>query len=159
MTMRRTLGPAPALGLLALVLLGGCGSRSAGPGTTTQPTTAGVTAARQVALVSATAAGGRVSTTPARLGTPAAVDRFTAQFRGDALAGKVGAVVRQTDVPAGRMLVGAVVAVACDVPPGVRVEDTGAGLRVVARPMRSPKRECFAPVTTVAVVSVPTDAL
>jgi hypothetical protein len=156
MTMRRTLGPAPALTLLALALLGGCGSRSAGPDRAADPTQA--PGARQVALVSQTAAGGRVSARPVRLGAPASVDRFTAQFRGDALAAKVAAAVRRADVPASRVLLGAVVAVGCDVPPGVRVEGSGADLGITALPVRSPKQECFAPVTTVAVVSVPADA-
>lgn len=173
MTMQRTLGRTPTRALLvlvlsALVLLGGCGSRSGGAGSATDtagstpatPGSQGTTGAgpQQVALVTQTAAGGRVGAKPAHLGTPAAVDRFTAQFRGSALADKVTAAVRRADVPEDRVLLGAVVAVGCDIPPGVRVEHAGDGLRIVAEPVRSPRPECLAPMTTVAVVSVPAGA-
>ena len=66
--------------------------------------------------------------------------------------------VRRASPPDGRVLLGAVVAVGCDVPPGVRVEGAGSDLRILAKPVPSPLQECLAPVTTVAVVSVPADA-
>lgn len=152
MTMRPALDRSLVLAALVAASLTGCAS---GTGTASDHTGAGEPRFTQVALVSQTAAGGRVAEEPARLSTPAAVDRFTAGFRGHALADKVAVAVRRADVPAGRVLLGAVVAVGCDIPPGVRVEDSGTGVRIVALPVRSPHRECLAPVTTVALVSVP----
>ncbi len=173
--MRRTLGQSLALAVLGGACLTGCGSGTgsasdhadapaSGSAAASASASASDTARSQpdvtrVALVSQTAAGGRVGERPVRLDTPAAVHRFTAPFRGGTLAGKVAAAVRRADVPPGRVLLGAVVAVGCDIPPGVRVVGSGPGLRLVATPVRQPKQECFAPVTTVAVVSVPAGAV
>ncbi len=44
-----------------------------------------------------------------------------------------------------------VVSVGCDVPPGATVQD---GV-IVPEKVASPLKECFAPVTTVALASVP----
>ena len=169
--MRRTLGQSLALAVLGGACLTGCGSGAGtasddahAPASRSASASASASARSQpdvtrVALVSQTAAGGRVGGQPVRLDTPAAVHRFTAPFRGGTLAGKVAAAVRRADVPPGRVLLGAVVAVGCDIPPGVRVVGSGPGLRLVATPVRQPKQECFAPVTTVAVVSVPAGAV
>ncbi len=149
MLMRRILGAATVA-----LLLTGCGS--APP---TGPAPAPAIDFTEIALVSATAAGGRVSATPARVDDPAAVAAFGDRFRGTVLGRRVRAVVRRADVGADRVLLAAVVAIGCDVPPGVRVDRSSAGPRITALPVESPLPECFAPVTTVAVVSVPADAL
>jgi len=168
--MRRTLGQSLALAVLGAACLTGCGSGAGtasdhadAPASGSAAASASDSASSQpdvtrVALVSQTAAGGRVGEQPVRLDSPAAVHRFTAPFRGGTLAGKVAAAVRRAEVPSGRVLLGAVVAVGCDIPPGVRLVGSGPGLRLVATPVRQPKQECFAPVTTVAVVSVPAGA-
>ena len=87
---------------------------------------------------------------------PSPVHRAVPVRRAGGEGGGGGAPCRR----AGRtVLLGAVVAVGCDVPPGVRVEGTGCrpadprGAGAVAQ------QECLAPVTTVAVVSVPAAAL
>jgi len=165
MTMRRPQAQSLVLAALAATLVGcGSGADTASDGGSGRPSdrssaSSGVLDFDQVALVSQTAAGGRVSAEPVRLDRPRAVHRFTGQFRGDALAVKVAAEVRRADVPDDRTLLGAVVAVGCDVPPGVRVEDSAAGPQVTALPVEAPQQECFAPVTTVALVSVPASAL
>ena len=165
--MRRALGQSLALALAAscAVAVTGCGSDAgtatdpASPSTASSSPTAGGPDFDEVALVSQTAAGGRVSPRPVPLDGAAAVSAFTDQFRSPGLGRQVAKAVRRADVPPGRALLGAVVAVGCDVPPGVRVEDSGAGPEITALPVGSPKQECFAPVTTVAVVSVPADTL
>jgi hypothetical protein len=152
MTMRPLVEPL-VLAALAAALVG-CGSGTAPTGGQASEGPDVVV----VALVSQTAGGGRVSAKPARLDRPAAVTRFTGQFRGDALRSKVAGAVRRASPQDGRVLLGAVVAIGCDVPPGVRVEGAGSDLRILAKPVPSPLQECLAPVTTVAVVSVPADA-
>ena len=57
------------------------------------------------------------------------------------------------------MLLGSVVSVGCDVPPGVDVHRTGGGLAITAQKVAAPTKECFAPVTTVALVLVDAAAL
>jgi hypothetical protein len=167
--MRRTLGQSLALAAFWAAAVTGCGSDA---GTASDPATdpassstrsssssAGGLDFDEVALVSQTAAGGRVSPEPVPLDGAAAVSAFTDRFRSPGLGRRVARAVRRADLPPGRALLGAVVAVGCDVPPGVRVEDSGAGPEITALPVESPKQECFAPVTTVAVVSVPADTL
>lgn len=186
MTMRRTLGQSLALPLVLPLLLTGLGTLSAcgsdvgaasdrsgssesapaepsEPGAPSSGSSSNPAAGRvdfeEVALVSETAAGGRVTKEPVRLDDAAAVRALTGRLRSEGLGRKVARAVRGADVPADQALLGAVVSVGCDVPPGVRVEDTGAGPAITALPVESPLQECFAPVTTVAVVSVPADAL
>jgi hypothetical protein len=105
-------------------------------------------------MVHATAAGGTVDPAAVRLDGAAALSGFTARFEGDTLAGDVQEKVAATDVPDGKALVGAVVSVGCDVPPGVGVRETEEGLQVTALKVKAPTPECFAPVTTVALLLV-----
>jgi hypothetical protein len=104
-----------------------------------------------VEIVTGTGAGG--ATGPAvRLDAPGGLARLTRAFSGHPLAAEVRSVVAATDVPSGQGLYGAVVAIGCDVPPdaSVRVEDGD----VVITPAKvtSPLQECFAAVTSVAIV-------
>ena len=59
-------------------------------------------------------------------------------------------------VPEGYTVMGAVVSIGCDVPPGVAVEQEPGRLGLHAA-QGAPARcqECFAPVTSVAIVAVP----
>jgi hypothetical protein len=143
--MMRLLGP-----LAALLLLAACGSGSepgSAPATPTSQPDAGFVVSDR--LVSQTAGGGAVGERATPLPDAAAVARFTDGLR-PALAAKVQAAVRQTPVGRGQRLLGQIVAVGCDVPPGVTVERDP--LRAVAQPAASAKPECFAPITTVALV-------
>ena len=49
----------------------------------------------------------------------------------------------------------AVVAIGCDVPPGVDVRRAGDGIEITPQEVAAPHEECFAPVTTVALKPVP----
>jgi hypothetical protein len=111
-----------------------------------------------VDTLTATAAGGQVSPTAVPLDDDAAVQSFVAQFTGSDLGAQVEQTVAQTDVPAGQQLYGAVVAVGCDAPDQVLVTTSGSDVVVTAVKVPSPKSECFAPMTTVALVLVPTSA-
>jgi hypothetical protein len=104
-------------------------------------------------LVSGTAAGGD----PARLATPladrAAVAAYVRQFS-DPFASKLTSAIDRIPVPSDSSLVAAVVAIGCDVPPGVDVERTIEGVVIEPHRLASPHQECFAPVTTVALAAV-----
>lgn len=110
------------------------------------------TPAEVVGLVSQTAGGGHTAPRATSLPDDAAVDRYVAGFDAS-LADRVRAAVEH-DRPAGGTLYAQVVAVGCDVPPGARV-DVRQDVRITADPVRHPKPECFAPVTTVALALVP----
>ena len=108
--------------------------------------------AKVVRLVSQTGGGGRVANEATRVSDDAEVDRYVVGFE-RALADQLRAAIAASS-RAGGTLYAQVVALGCDVPPGASVE---AGKDVVIRPdpVASPRRECFAPVTTVALVLVP----
>lgn len=103
-----------------------------------------------VEIVHATAVDGRVSTTPEPVGDPAAVADFSAQFTRPAMQEAIVEVVGGHEPTGGSELVAAVVAIGCDVPPGVTYLDGE------VRPLKviDPLQECFAPVTSVAILEV-----
>jgi len=155
MVMRRTLGAT----LLVPILLAGCGDAGDDNGDNGDTGDTGATAhppAPTVTVVSGTAAGGQVADEVTVLDDDAAIAEYAGRFRGP-LAGEVTRAAGRADVAADSVLVAAVVAVGCDVPPGVDVAGTGADARFVVAKVASPHPECFAPVTTVALAVVPQD--
>ena len=161
MTMKRLLGPA----LLAVV----CCS----PAAATRPRTARATpppsrrsttasdepteaaAPQTIAIVSQTAAGGEVDLNAVPVDDDAALQEFTAQFNKAGLEEKIATAVAGATVPEGYTVMGAVVSIGCDVPPDVSVEQGPDGWVVTPHKVPSPLQECFAPVTSVAIVAVP----
>lgn len=141
MVMRRTLGT-----IALLLALAGCGASEPDPDAR-DPDPSDVT---QVALLSATSAGGEVTSVPTVLADAAAVREYAAQFRGEELEREIIDTASETDVPEGQQLAAAVVAVGCEVP--TEVTGTSGDLHAV---LPSSTKECFAPVTTVALVLVP----
>lgn len=149
--------------LLVLALAAGCGDepRSTSPRVETPAGTRTTEPAGdawvEIAIVTGTAAGGEVSNEPARVDTQAALDAFVAQFERSDLADKVlGAVsgaVSGAGMPEGWVPVAAVISIGCDVPPGV-VVDTAGGLSVTGQKVAEPLPECFAAMTSVAVLAV-----
>lgn len=161
--MRRTLGTILLVSLLAGPLFG-CGSdeTASDPATTSSSPTGSTSAglpdgpvdSTLVELVSQTAAGGKVSERATVLAETADVADFVEQFKTGKLGGELMAAAEGAEVAQGQELVGAVVALGCDVPPGVSVQAVDGVLTITPLKVKSPLQECFAPVTTVALVSV-----
>jgi len=106
-----------------------------------------------------TEAGGQVSQVAVPLAAGDDVQAFTAQFETAAMKARVQDEVQKADVPDGMLLYGAVVAIGCDQPTAVDVSVDSAGVVVTAQKVPSPLQECFAPMTTVALVLVPASAV
>lgn len=150
--MRRFLG---SLALLALIASGtsACGDDESDPiGGDTGPERPAHSST--VAILSATAAGGKVSMSPTPLPDEQAARRYSQQFRQPGLGRQIADVVARTEVPDGQALAAAVVSVGCDVPPSVTITETDDGVVVSADEVPSPMPECFAAVTSVALVLV-----
>lgn len=178
--MRRLLGPAPHTLLVLLLvpwLLVGCGSGGGETGTDTQPAGSSSPSPSgeppesspgaetgppeevdedDVTLVHQTAAGGQTSQTLVPVEETDDLQAFLRQFRNPEFAGEVEDAVDAARAE-GVRVTAAVVAVGCDVPPGVVVtpSESREGYRITPRKVADPLQECFAPVTTVAVVAVP----
>jgi hypothetical protein len=153
-TMKRTLGS--LLATATLLAVTGCGASSsstvAGPDT---PSPGPITGAQVLPLISVTGGGGRVAPSATLLDTKAHIRAFTGQFRAPTMAIRVAAAVQQA-VASGHIVYGAVVAVGCDRPPGADVSlDADGQVQITAQEVASPLQECLAPVTTVAIASVP----
>jgi len=162
--MRRTLGTL-CLGLaLAASVLTGCGDSD--PGLAPDPaahsssaTDSAAFEAHVVALLSQTGAGGATSTQATVLGDDAAVADFAGQFTRGSLGDQIRAKAGSARLAGDQTLVAAVVAVGCDVPPGVTVTPGAEGVVITPQKVAKPTMECFAPVTTVALVAVPSSAV
>jgi hypothetical protein len=160
--MRRHLGSfLPVLLLTALsgTLLAGCGDDSSSP-VAKDSSSAGDSPSAQpvghklVDTITVTGAGGTVSDTGVALSDDAAVQEFVSQFTSADLPQQVQDAVAATEVPEGEELYGAVVAVGCDSPDQVDVDVSDAAVTITAVAVPSPKPECFAAMTTVALVLV-----
>lgn len=105
-------------------------------------------------IVSETAAGGTVSPDLTPLPGPDELAGFTEQFESTAFREEIATAVQEHEPREGYVVGAAVVAIGCDVPPGVSVEADGDGFTVEADEVADPLPECFAPVTSVAVIQV-----
>lgn len=138
-------------------------SSSAGGGTSDSDTStgggallaAGETATTsEVRIVSASNADGEATTQPVPLVDDAAVRELVAPLGAD-LPAQVEAAVRDTDVPEGQTLMGAVVAVGCEKPTAVELTQTFEGYEVTAVLPKSGV-QCLVAVTSVALFLVET---
>ena len=159
MSMTRFLGLFAAL----LLSLSGCGSdqgsaqdpgdEPSGPGTVpTKDFSYDV-----VALVSGSAAHGPgvKGTRPALVSDQASLTTFAEQFQGplpSSLKQQGGQALQ--DLAKGDVLTATVIAVGCEPPTEVTVENDGTSTHVAAVPVKS-NIQCLVPVTTVALVSMP----
>jgi hypothetical protein len=177
--MRRTLGALLLTAALATAALAGCaddggdtraedaasGAASASPSDLPSaapsgaPSTRGAVDFTEVALLSETAAGGEVEHRATVLDDASAVNGFAAQFETGAMSDGLTTAVREADVAEGQELAAAVVSIGCDVPPGVTVQKLEGGVAILPLKVKSPLKECLAPVTTVALVAVDESAL
>jgi hypothetical protein len=170
--MRRLLGSALPAFLLAGVLTA-CGDDDSGgvaqdPAPTSPTSSSTVSTATPtdgtvdfelVTTFTETEAGGQVSQVAVPFAAGDDVEAFTAQFESDAMKARVQQEAEKVDVPDGMALYGAVIAIGCDAPDKVAVTRTDAGLVITALKVASPMLECFAPMTTVALVLVPSSAV
>ncbi len=166
--MRRLLGPCLAA---VLLLLAGCGDTTSDAASDpADPSSSSTTPASDpsvtvdpddglepvtLAIVSQTAVGGHVDLDAVPIDDEAARQEFAAQFRRPSMGAKIAQAVASGSVPEGYTVMGAVVAIGCDVPPGVTVTQSPDGWVITPDPVPSPLQECLAAVTTVAVVAVP----
>ena len=158
----------------ALVLLvAGCGDTSSDTADDPTPTSSGTPTAsptddaptptpteaavdfQEIAIISQTAAGGEVDNAAVRLDDQAARETFLMQFNRPGFGTEIGEQIAAATVPEGHVLLGAVVSIGCDVPPGVNVTVGPDGWFIYPQKVASPLQECFAPVTSVALVAVP----
>lgn len=112
-----------------------------------------------VEMVTETAVGGEVDPQAMPLGDIVAVQGFSTQFTDEAMNTRLTNLLDRTKVPDGQALYGAVVAIGCDVPPGVVVTSKDSGLEIEAQPIPSPTKECVALMTSVALVLVDEDVV
>jgi len=168
--MRRTLGnlTAAAVTCLAMSLTAGCGSSSSStatdPGSGPASDPAGdpshppgpIEGARVLPLISMTGAGGQAQPTASPLNTREDVEAFARQFRVPAVSARIQRAVRDAQQVSDHDVVGQIVMVGCDRPPGVVVIVDKAGqVELVPEEVASPLQECLAPVTTVAIAVLP----
>lgn len=111
--------------------------------------------ARVVAIVGGSAAGGDVAQAVTVLDTERAVRQFLKQFRSRPFAADVRDALDAHPPAAGRVLGAAVMEVSCDVPPSATVAEVDGQYVVTPAKVPSPHPECFAAVTSVAVVDLP----
>ena len=167
MTMKRLLGPCLLAVCLTLAACGDSTSDTASDPVDQTSTPAGETSApdepsptaglepQPVAIVSQTAAGGAVDLNAVPVDDAAARREFTAQFKEGALDEEIAQALAAATVPEGYTVMGAVVSIGCDVPPGVTVSQSEDGWVFTPQKVASPLQECFAAVTSVALVAVP----
>ena len=161
--MRRHLGTPILLTatLCGLAGLSGCGDEAGAdpvPAPSPGSASAGSDYYLEPTLVSQTAAGGKVTREVTVLDDAQAVKAYVGRFRSDTMRAEVTRAAMQIEVPEDQQLVAAVVAVGCDVPPGVGVTGSGEDAVIAPDPVLSPMAECLAPVTTVALAVVPESA-
>lgn len=112
----------------------------------------------EVQILDLTSAGGTVTTELQALATPQQVDDFLSGLDSPEAARRVRQAVGAAEVPPGHTLMGAVVAQGCEPPTSVMV-DTGSGTPTVDVDLPQRNLQCFAAVTSVALVSVRADLI
>jgi hypothetical protein len=107
-----------------------------------------------VEMVTETAAGGTVSPDAVPLADVSAVEQFSGQFDNDRMETRLVQLLDGLEVPDDKAAYAAVVAIGCEVPPGVTVTSTDTGILVEGTKPTTKPVQCLAPMTSVAVVLV-----
>ena len=134
-----------------LMALAGCGEDDGG---STEPSS-DASEAELVQMLVLTSAGGEVSPTAYYVDDTKEMDAYAKTFedRDDVVAAVQQAVEDAGDTE-GR-LAAATVAIGCDVPEGVSITEGDNGPEVHPDKIANPKPECFAPMTSIAIVEIP----
>jgi hypothetical protein len=147
--MRRRLG---TLVLVGAVLLGGCGDEEPSGEADDEPR--GRIGFTLVEMISETAVGGMVSPGGVALSDESAVLQFSGQFEDDRMQVRLSQEFADLVVPEDQAAYAAVVDIGCTPPPDVVVTSTDTGILIEGTKSTEKPVECFAPVTTVAIVLV-----
>jgi hypothetical protein len=152
--MKRLLGS--LLVLSALAVQAACGEETE-PRADDPPTQVQTDAAdpQVVDIVSGSAAGGDVSEAATPITDEGTLRRYLRQFRSPAFVEDLTTAIDAHDLADGRVLGLAVIEISCDEPPSAEVTQVGGRFLVTAGKVVSPHPECYAPVTSVAVLDLP----
>jgi hypothetical protein len=151
-----------ALALLAGCTPGGDGLTVRTSTTRSSPTLLGGATVEyhEVAVVSETGGGSSPTAGPtgraAKLDTPGRIDAFTGQFSRP-LADKVRTALAEAEVAPGEVVVGQVIGYGCHGAEIVGVHHVADGLLISGSSTHGANEECYAPITTVALISVDAD--
>ncbi len=161
--MKRLLGTC----LFALALLAGCADSSSSsvadePTQSQSPTPSESPSSEPteaepmtIAILSETAAGGDVDENAVRLDVEESRQVFLGQFERGGLQEKIEAAIEAAAIPEGYAVWAAVVWIGCDVPTDVTATPSGDGWVLDPKLPTKTMQECFAPVTSVALVAAP----
>ncbi len=89
------------------------------------------------------------------LDEPGDLADYVRQFGSTSLVQDLRGAVRAVPLAEGRVVGVAVIAIGCDVPPDATVTEDGDTFVVLPAKVVDPHLECFAPVTSVAVLDLP----
>ncbi len=146
MIMGRILGV-----LLLMALVAGCGDDGGTPDQPTPP----APEPELVQMVVLTSAGGVSSPTVYFVDDESQMRRYVKTFQDrDQATASLQQAVEDAGEREGRLAF-ATVFIGCDVPPGVTITEGEDGWEVHPKKVPSPKKECFAPMTSVALVEIP----
>lgn len=158
--MKRLLGSLVLVA--ALTPLAACGDetndaedRADDPASTAPSDRPDATAPQVVDIVSGSAADGDVAEAATVIEDDRALARYVRQFRSQAFVADLRGVIDAHPLADGRVLGLAVIEISCDEPPSATVTQVGSRFRVTPGKVIDPLQECFAPVTSVAVLDLP----
>jgi hypothetical protein len=140
-----------AVALLGALVLGGCGDEKPGEA---DDEPRGPIDFELIEMVTETAVGGMVSPGAVPLADVSAVQQFTGQFENDRMEIRLVQLIDGLEVPDDKAAYAAVVAIGCEVPPGVTVTSTDTGILIEGTKPTGKPVQCLAPMTSVAVVLV-----
>ena len=138
--------------LLSALLLADCGDETAGGEADDEPR--GEIPFDLVEMISESAVGGMVAPGAIALSDASAVQQFSTQFEDDRMSTRLAQVVADLEVPEDKAAYAAVVGSGCGVPTDGTVTSTDTGIVIVGVKPTTKPVECFAAVTSVAIVLV-----
>ena len=149
--MRRVLG---VLVVLTGLVLTSCGDDTGGGRGEADKEPRGPVDFTLAQIVHETAVGGLVDAGAVALTDVTAVQQFAGQFDDDRMTTRLIQTFDDLKVPEHQAAYAAIVAVGCEVPTDVTVTSTDTGILIEAVKSGEKPVECFAPVTSVAIVYV-----